>query len=379
MRYREIVNRGFVLSVVIFSACRASDSPEGGSSLLRGVLWKAPDSPAGSESGWSGTPRVVGGTVYVIRRQAIVALNAASGHELWRHTIAHDGVRIPRAILASDASIYVAAGDSIFALDAASGSARWSTASDIDYSECDGTLDNKAIYLCSFDYRAAAYDRATGARLWSVVLSPSTQLPAQVYGSLLSGDTLYVTSRRDLDKVHRFAEITALDRRSGTELWRWNSKDSSNSALGSPVLVGNLLVADDEDGNAIFAVDRFTQIEKWRVKGDPGAFGPKGTPALIGDTAYVASADRFVYAIHVPTGKVIWQSMGQGSYLSVAACGNSVYANDFGIDVRDRKSGRLLDRILASRENADYAIGGIGTDGIRIYVTSYIATYAIKC
>ena len=71
--------------------------------------------------------------------------------------------------------------------------------------------------------------------------------------------------------------------------------------------------------------------------------------------------------------------MGQGSYLSVAACGDRVYANDFGLDVRDRKTGQILDRILASRENPDYAVGGIGTDGIRIYVTSYVGTYAIKC
>ena len=74
----------------------------------------------------------------------------------------------------------------------------------------------------------------------------------------------------------------------------------------------------------------------------------------------MASADRFVYAIHVPTGKVIWQTMGQGSYLSVAACGDRVYANDFGLDVRDRKTGQILDRILASRENPDYAVGALG-------------------
>lgn len=361
----------------LLSACSVHDSTK--AELLRGVLWMAPDTPAGSESGWGGTPRVFDGKVYVMRREAIVALDAANGHEIWRRIITHERVRSPKTILAADATIYTAAGDSLFALDAGSGVLKWSTPTQYDYSECEGTIDTRAVYLCSFEHRAAAYDRATGKQIWAVGLSPTTQLSAQVYGSELSGDTLYFTSRRDLDMVHRFAEVTAVDRRSGSEFWRWSSADSSHSALGSPRLVKNLLVVDDEDGNAIFAIDRFTLQESWRIRGDPGGFGPKGTPDIVGDTAYVASADRFVYAIQVPTGKVLWQTIGGGSYLSVAACGNKVFANDFGLDVRDRKTGRILDRILASRENPDYAVGGIGTDGVRIYVTSYVGTYAIKC
>ena len=61
------------------------------------------------------------------------------------------------------------------------------------------------------------------------------------------GDTLYITWRRDLDRVRRFAG----DHRSRSSVYGNGAlemeleNDSGNSASGSPVLVGNLLVADD--------------------------------------------------------------------------------------------------------------------------------------
>ena len=136
---------------------------------------------------------------------------------------------------------------------------------------------------------------------------------------------------------------------------------------------------DDVDGGAIFALDRFTVSEKWRIRGGEGDAGPQGTPAGVGDTVYVASADRSVSAIHAPTGKLLWRTLAEGSYLSIAACKNKVGANNFGLDVWDRRTGAIVDRVLASREDANYAAGGIGSDGTRIFVTSAIATYEIAC
>ena len=370
---------GFVVALLTASGCSSGDPTAAQSNLLRGVLWKSPDVDTTAESFWDGSPRVLGDKVFIVRKGYIAALRALDGALVWRRPFAHQSLRGPHGILTSGSMVYAADMDTLFALDASSGASVWSRETSHNFTECEGTIDDRAVYICSDAQRAAAYDRLTGSPLWESVLSPPTSLSVQVYGMARGGDTLYITSRRDLDRVHRFAEITALDRRTGTELWRWSSKDSSNSALGSPVLVGNLLVADDEDGNAIFAVDRFTQREQWRIKGEPGAFGPKGTPSIVGDTVYVASADQYVYAIHAPTGRLLWRTLGGGSYFSTAVCGNKVFANDFGIDIRDRTTGQFLDRILASRENDDYGYSGIGTDGTRIYVSGHTATYAIAC
>lgn len=349
--------------------------------VLRTVTWMAPDTPPGPEDMWTGIPKAYEGNVFVIRRHAVIAFSGTDGREQWRHAINRSYIFGPGNFPTADGKVFVATDDSLFAFDASTGTVRWAVHIDHSYSPCEASVDAQTVYVCSYDHYAAGYDIASGQQRWSVALSPTIHYSAPVFGSAVSGDTLYLTSRRDSNPngAVRVAEIFALNAATGVELWRWTSATSDNSANGSPVVVGRLLVVDDENGGAVFAIDRFTHTEQWRIPGAQGDAGPKGTPAVVGDTVYVASADASVLAIHAPTGKIIWRTFSDGSYLSVAVCRNKVFANDFGLDVRDRRTGKIIDRVLASREDANYAYGGIGTDGIRIFVTSTIATYAITC
>jgi outer membrane protein assembly factor BamB len=372
----------WILAAVCFIGCRAdSTATNQQGAVLRTVTWMAPDTPPGPEDMWTGIPKAYKGNVFVIRRHAVIAFAGADGRELWRHVINRSYIFGPGNFPTMDGKVFAATDDSLFAFDASTGSVKWGVHIDHSYSPCEASVDAQTVYVCSYDHYAAAYDIASGQQKWVTALSPGVHYSAPVFGSALSGDTLYLTSRRDSNPngALRVAEIFALNATTGAELWRWTSATSDNSANGSPVIVGRLLVADDENGGAVFAIDRFTHTEQWRILGNEGDAGPKGTPAIIGDTVYVASADASVLAIHAPTGKIIWRTYSDGSYLSVGVCKNKVFANDFGLDVRDRGTGKIIDRVLASREDANYAYGGIGTDGTRIFVTSNIGTYAIAC
>ncbi|CAN5664545.1 hypothetical protein BH23GEM1_BH23GEM1_02310 [soil metagenome] len=179
----------------------------------------------------------------------------------------------------------------------------------------------------------------------------------------------------------RIGSVVGLDRRTGREIWRYDGPAGpQGGAEGSPVIVGRVLAFNEQSGGAIRAVDRFTGAELWRVVGEAGFFGPVGTPAVVGDTIYSASADTRVYAIHAPAGKVVWSTKGDGSYGNVAACANRVFAENLGIDIRDRRTGQILARVVASRgPDFDYAFSGIGSDGNQVYVVGPFATYAISC
>lgn len=371
------------LCVMSSIACASeSTAAQRENGVLRTVTWVAPDTPPGPESDWAGTPKAYEGRVIVARRQSIIAFNATDGHEMWRHVVRRGYSNFgPANFPTRDGKVFVAGDDSLFAFDVETGSVLWAAPVNHSYSPCEASVDAQAVYLCSYDHHAAAFGVANGQQLWSVALSPSQHYSAPAFGSAVSGDTLYLTSRRDSNPngAVRVAEVFALNTVTGAEFWRWTGKGTDNGAYGTPIIVDRLLVMDDEDGGAIFALDRFTQVEQWRILGGQGDAGPKGTPAVVGDTVYVASADRSVFAIHAPTGKLLWRTLSEGSYLSVAVCKNKVFANDFGLDVRDRRTGKIVDRVLASREDANYAYGGIGTDGVRIFVTSNIGTYAIAC
>ena len=373
---------GLVIAVSV-TACLLDATPaERRAEVMRSVTWMAAETPAGPESDWAGRPQAYRGNVFVARRQSIIAFDAVGGREVWRHPLKRGYSNFgPANFPAQDGNVFVAGDDSLIAFDAASGAVKRAVAIDHTYSPCEGSVDARMVYLCSYDHHAAAYDVASGQQRWSVALSPASHYSAPLFGSAVSGDTLYLTSRRDSNPngAMRVAEVFALDRNTGAELWRWTSATTDNSANGSPIVVGRLLVMDDEGGGAIFALDRFTKTEQWRLHGGEGDAGPKGTPAAVGDTVYVASADRSVSAIYAPTGKLLWRTLSEGSYLSVAVCKNKVFANDFGLDVRDRRTGAIVDRVLASREDANYAGGGIGTDGFSIFATSTIGTYAIAC
>lgn len=378
-----VYKAGWIVAATSFTGCGSdSTAAQRQTGVLRTVPWVATDTPPGAGGLWAGTPKAYNGNVVVARRRAIIAFNTIDGHEVWRHAItAVQSLFGPANFPTAAGKVNVATDASLLAFNAATGAVKWAVPINHSYSPCEASIDAQAVYLCSYDHHVAAYDVTNGQQRWSVELSPNEHYSAPAFGSAVSGDTLYVTSRRDINPngAIRVAEIFALDRATGAELWRWTSATTDNSANGSPIVVGRLLVAEDENGGAVFAIDRFAQTEQWRIPGGEGDAGPKGTPSVIGDTVYVASADGSVLEIHAPTGKVIWRTLSDGSYLSGGVCKNKVFANNFGLDVRDRHTGAIIDRVLASREDANYAYGGIGTDGIRIFVTSTIGTYAIAC
>lgn len=55
-------------------------------------------------------------------------------------------------------------------------------------------------------------------------------------------------------------------------------------------------------------------------------FGPFTSPVVIGETAYVASADTYVYAIDAQSGTVRWRTHNPGGHFNFAVDGNRLFA-----------------------------------------------------
>jgi outer membrane protein assembly factor BamB len=177
----------------------------------------------------------------------IVALDAATGAEVWRSEQA-DAARFLRGgpTLAGDA-LFVTIGNALHALDAADGEERWRTTPRIEAwgGSDEGRLNEPAVadgivYLGSGsssdeiegDSFLFALDAVSGAEVWRVATpAPVVVRPAVVDGIVYAGD--------EAGFVH------AVDRE-GRELWRTRAGDRVTS---TPAVVGGTLFVPSGDGS----------------------------------------------------------------------------------------------------------------------------------
>lgn len=147
--------------------------------------------------------------------------------------------------------------------------------------------------------------------LWRVELAPSYS------GPIVSDSSVFVTGTAD----QKTEVVTALDRKSGKELWRgqWLGAmlvpffawSNGNWIRSTPCFDGeNLFVAGMRD--VLVSLNAKTGHEQWRVDfvkelGSPlPAFGFVSSPLLDGDSLYVQAGASFV-KLDKKTGKIVWR------------------------------------------------------------------------
>ena len=225
--------------------------PEGGAGLLGGTV-----------------PIVVDGVMYLPLGNAVVALDAATGEELWRHKVEQGLVRRAVSYWPGEGAIgprlFYSTGTALVALDPATGGI------DTDYgdrgsSQIDGTpygyppsiYGNVMVigantqedsFGPSGDSRA--YDARTGKKLWQFHTVPH---PGEVgHETWLDGRT---------------------EGRSGNNMWIWYTTadpetDTIYMTIGgpSPNYYGGERPGDNLFGNSIVAVDATTGAYKWHFQ-----------------------------------------------------------------------------------------------------------------
>src|SRR5580704_9263894 len=151
------------------------------------------------------SPAVVDGVVYISVGEIyeLVALNAATGAELWINV----GCCAYSAPAVANGVVYVGSDVGIWAVNASTGALLWSYAAG-DYVDSSPAVANGVVYVGSNDKSVYALNASTGAKLWGYTTGGAvTSSPAVANG------VGYVGSN---DK-----SVYALDAATGAKLWSY--------------------------------------------------------------------------------------------------------------------------------------------------------------
>jgi outer membrane protein assembly factor BamB len=136
------------------------------------------------------------------------------------------------------------------------------------------------------------------------------------------------------------------------------------------------VLVSDYLSNAIEAVDRTTGRSVWRFHGESGFVGFPEAPIVVKKKVYAASGDKYVYALDLSTGRVLWRTKTRGSNEAYAICGKSLLVSSGGLTAFDPQSGRITQRLLGGDEFVTTKFAVLGK---RAFVLGPKAVYAFSC
>jgi hypothetical protein len=134
---------------------------------------------------------------------------------------------------------------------------------------------------------------------------------------------------------------------------------------GTPVLTKDSVLTADTEGT-ILVVDKENSASRYRFPTD----APLSAPLAYHETiAYISSQDYNVYALDVPSGRLLWRFGAGGPILRVpSVTDDGVYLGVSGVGLYrvDRASGRLIwrnfqaERFLSANKKFTYGLDGAG-------------------
>lgn len=231
------------------------------------VVWRFP-----AEQTTNLTPAADSQTVFVPLAAGVMsALNAADGKLLWR---AETGGEFSAAPVADDRSVYVASS---------------SHGSD---QKVRGTL--------------RAISKSTGITLWM------RTLPAPIGGGLVVGSALFGGSSD--------GRVYAFDKHTGAILW---SNQYAEAFSGQPAMAGNFVYFGGDAGT-VLALNAASGQLAWQYK-TRGAI--KGPIAVANGVVYFGSGDGNVYAFSELRSKLLWHRRTGAAVQAVTAIENGLLAS----------------------------------------------------
>lgn len=143
-----------------------------------------------------------------------------------------------------------------------------------------------------------ALDAASGKRQWEYPLEK-----CRVGPTVTDDGTVFATDVAN--------GVAALDAADGSELWTW---DAENVWGGTALSERSLLVTT---GTELVALNRRDGSERWRFRLDGDSHG---SPIAVGGTAAVGTVTGTLSALSIESGELQWRrELGDGYYLPVAA------------------------------------------------------------
>lgn len=226
------------------------------------------------------TPAFDGATLFVAGGYAMVAIEAATGEELWRKPLRFAGSCSP---VLDDDRVYAASQEGIItAFAKATGEELWHYA-DGDLVFSSPALADDRLVIVDVAGQVSALNAETGREQWQ------TRLAAEVHATpAIANGRVYVVTTEP--------ETVVLDLATGKELWRTAAGGPSSPAVTSAVV---LVGGEDQ---ALRALNTATGAEAWST---PLGYPIASSPAASGNTVYIASGPT-ISALDVKTGKILW-------------------------------------------------------------------------
>lgn len=355
-------------------------------------LWKV------RVGGGQSSPIVVGDRVFVHARQGeeevVLALSAATGEELWRHSYVASYAPRTAAIQYGPGpkSTMLAEGDSVYsfgirerllAVDAGSGNVRWEKTFDDLYEEpypvwgtassplVEGNLLIVPIGTTGNEQQGdegalVAYDKTTGEEVWRVDGPPA-------YASPVAFDHGGVRQIVTMDDVSFFG-VGATD---GDPLWSLDFTTAFQQNTPTAVRYdGKFILSGYQWGTAAIRVEPpakakgdWSVSEVWKTT-DAELY--MDSAVLVGDHLYFRSNKRagtFV-CLDPATGEIVWQGPGRwAAYASVIAVGDRLLVLTDEAELKVIAADPSAYRELASWEVADSTTWAhLALSGSRVYV-----------
>ena len=215
-----------------------------------------------------GSPILAGGRLFAVgadfsdgATSVVVALDAATGEEIWRATPGADVRNAPA--VAGDVLVVPTSGGVLVGYDTASGEELWR------HDLGDGVERNRAV-------------------LHAAVAADGAAVYAGVHG--------------------RYA---ALAPESGETVWEGvPAEGNSLASLAAGAVGGGLVIGTVGRGReGLFAWDAATGVERWRIE-PPATIGVQASPVISEDEArvYYANAAGAVHAVELATGSEVWST-----------------------------------------------------------------------
>lgn len=154
------------------------------------------------------------------------------------------------------------------------------------------------VFTVDASSEVRAFDMSTGKRLWSTELIPEDTSEVYTSGGLAYEDGVVFAATG-------FAQVVAVDARSGRILWR---QSVSGPLRGAPTVRGGRVFAITVD-NQTHALSAEDGSVLWTHSGISEAAGllAGNSPAVDGNTVIVPYSSGELFALRIDSGTVIWQ------------------------------------------------------------------------
>jgi outer membrane protein assembly factor BamB len=355
------------------AACAGCEdlSPEGGVA----VSWRVELGRDGG--GWQGLPAALGDRWIGFAFGRARAFDRESGRALWETTLTTRPVGAAQNVAIGGGLAVIAESDTVFALSTADGSVAWRFGASASTDLCEIDVNGGVVYVGTRDHRVYALNLASGAEQWSVDVGAGWTFLGVVTGVARSGDSLYVAVEQwlDVNGSRRRGHVVALRVTDGAELWRSVGAGDLNTVSSAPGVADRLLLLPDL-WSGFFAVDRFSGSEVWRFNTAEFAFGALQAPVARDGIAFGA-AQGGVYAVDLETGELRWKREDLVGARDVALCGDVLLVQNQTIQVLDPRNGRSFASLLV--DPVDFPTSDLAVDGDEAFFIGNVAAYGLTC